>query len=102
MIKLIELLNEDEIEEYDVENEQDINEFIEPVFQENLTFMLAKCLQCPRDAQNPMWRDICIGKLTAGYRHCQYLGKNRFVFQLRRLPQVCETRGISVGYIIGN
>ena len=29
MIKLIELLNEEEIDEYDVENEQDINEFIE-------------------------------------------------------------------------
>ena len=29
MIKLIELLNEDEIEEYDVENADDIKEFIE-------------------------------------------------------------------------
>ncbi len=29
MIKLIELLNEDEIEEYDVENEQDILEFVQ-------------------------------------------------------------------------
>ena len=36
MIKLIELLNEDEIEEYDVENADDIKEFIE--FMESMLF----------------------------------------------------------------
>ena len=46
MIKLIELLNEDEIDEYDVENADDIKEFIEFMesYQQELNEAECDCL----------------------------------------------------------
>ena len=64
MIKLIELLNEEEIDEYDVENEQDINEFIEfmEAYQKELNE--ADC-DCMLEAKN-QGRTVPLGKPMRG------------------------------------